>query len=300
MGEIKTDSIEPEVCCGHSITTQTKKVWRVELDLAQQLWRICKKHNIKYYAIGGTLLGAVRHEGFIPWDDDMDFGMFYPEYQKFCNVAASELEYPYAFDKNFTFVRIRRSDTTGCTEYELNHAGPTSNLGIFIDIFPIYKIPDSKIKRKIHGSVLKILRISNRKKDAFIKAKAEGKLQVIDFVDPRVLIWKFVEFFSGDLTKTYHDICAMFEKSNTKDCALTSFMLYRKMTILPRWMYKGGVIWMPFESIKVPAPRKYDAILRQNYGDYTVFVKGKAQHTIPICDPDVPYKEKLKDKIIFQ
>ena len=109
MEKCKTDSIEPEVCCGHPITTKTKKVWRIELDLAEQLRRICEKNGITYYATGGTLLGAVRHQGFIPWDDDMDFVMPYPEFQKFCQVAASELEYPYAFDTNFTMARIRRS-----------------------------------------------------------------------------------------------------------------------------------------------------------------------------------------------
>ena len=299
MEKCKTDSIEPEVCCGHPITTKTKKIWRTELDLAEQLRRICEKHDITYYAIGGTLLGAVRHQGFIPWDDDMDFGMTYSEFRKFCEVAASELEYPYAFETNFTMARIRRSDTTGCTKYELDHAVPTSNLGIFIDIFPMFVIPDSKLKRKLHYRVLRALRISNRRKDALLKKKAEGTLQAVNYIDPRVLVWKSVEAVSGDLTKTYMDLCAMFEQTEGKDYCLTSFMSYKEMAIWPRWMFAGKRIWLPFESIKVPAPEHYDERLTKEYGDYRVFVKGAAQHSIPICDPDVPYREKLKNRINF-
>ena len=300
MEKCKTDSIEPEVCCGHPITAETKKVWRIELDLAGQLRRICEKYHIKYYASGGTLLGAVRHKGFIPWDDDMDFVMTYANFQKFCRVAESELEYPYAFDTNFTMARIRRSDTTGCTEYELNHAVPTSNLGIFIDIFPLFRIPDSKIKRRIHGRGLRILRLANRKKDDFLKRKIEGNLRIIDYLDPRVWVWKSVELVTGDLTKTYMNLCAAYDHCRGEDLGLTSYMGYKEVTIWPRRLYSGKTVWMPFESINVPAPEHYDEVLRKQYGDYMVFVKGAAQHSIPICDPDVPYKEKLKDRIAFE
>ena len=299
MEKCKTDSIDPEVCCGHFITTKTKKLWRVELDLAEQLRRICEKHGITYYATGGTLLGAVRHQGFIPWDDDMDFVMSYQDFRRFCEVAPSELEYPYAFDTTFTLARIRRSDTTGCTDYELKHAVPTSNLGIFIDIFPLFEIPDSKIKRKLHYSILRTLRLSNRRKDTLLQKKEKGTVKAINYIDPRVLVWKSVEAFSGDLTKTYMDACAMFEGTDGKDCSLTSFMAYKEVTIWPRWMYSGNTVWLPFESIKVPASEYYDAILTKQFGDYMVFVKGAAQHSMPICDPDVPYKEKLKDRIAF-
>ena len=71
-----------EVRNDYKISSEMKKIWSIELDLFNQLDRICKKHNITYYADGGTLLGAVRHHGFIPWDDDMDFMMYRDDFEK--------------------------------------------------------------------------------------------------------------------------------------------------------------------------------------------------------------------------
>lgn len=75
MQERYSFSLDEEVRCDYTVTKEAKKLWAAEMDLALQLEKICKKHNIKYFAAGGTLLGAVRHKGFIPWDNDMDFLM---------------------------------------------------------------------------------------------------------------------------------------------------------------------------------------------------------------------------------
>ena len=76
-------SLESEVRNDHLVTKETKKLWFVQMELLKELQRICKKYNIKYYAIEGTLLGAVRHNGYIPWDDDIDVGMHTKDYNKF-------------------------------------------------------------------------------------------------------------------------------------------------------------------------------------------------------------------------
>lgn len=68
--------LNEEVRCGYTVTKQMKEVWAVELDMLEKLLSVCKKHDIKIFASGGTMLGAVRHQGFIPWDDDIDMMMF--------------------------------------------------------------------------------------------------------------------------------------------------------------------------------------------------------------------------------
>lgn len=79
-------SLSSEERCGHLVTEDMKKLWATQMQLLKELQRICKKHNIKYYAIEGTLLGAVRHNGYIPWDDDIDVGMPVKDFDKFCSV----------------------------------------------------------------------------------------------------------------------------------------------------------------------------------------------------------------------
>ncbi len=68
--------LDEEVRCDYTITHEMKKIWAVELDLLEKLLNVCKKHGIKIFASGGTLLGAIRHKGMIPWDDDIDMMMF--------------------------------------------------------------------------------------------------------------------------------------------------------------------------------------------------------------------------------
>ena len=79
--------LEEEVIDGVKVDRKTKEIWAVEMDLYFQLRRVCEKYGLKYFADGGTLLGAVRHKGFIPWDDDMDFAMKRDDYEKLCPWA---------------------------------------------------------------------------------------------------------------------------------------------------------------------------------------------------------------------
>ena len=90
-------NMHEEVIDGHLVTTETKKLWAVEMDIAQKLLDVCKKHNLPIWAEAGTLLGAVRHKGFIPWDDDMDFCMMRKDYEKLMEIAPHEFLYPYFF-----------------------------------------------------------------------------------------------------------------------------------------------------------------------------------------------------------
>ena len=76
------------------VTTERKKIWGVELQLLNELLRVCNKHNIKVYVFAGTLLGAVRHKGFIPWDDDADVCLLHDDYVKLCKVAPKEFKVP--------------------------------------------------------------------------------------------------------------------------------------------------------------------------------------------------------------
>ena len=88
--EIYIDNIDhDEMRDGFLVTSQRKKLWNVQIGLIKEFERICKKHGLRWFAIGGTLMGAARHKGFIPWDDDVDVAMLRPEYEKLRKIIAS-------------------------------------------------------------------------------------------------------------------------------------------------------------------------------------------------------------------
>ena len=87
----------PEERNGYMVSSEMKKVWAVELDLLNEFARVCDKYRLKWFAHAGTMLGAVRHHGFIPWDDDIDVVMPREDYERLCSIGSSEFSRPYFF-----------------------------------------------------------------------------------------------------------------------------------------------------------------------------------------------------------
>ena len=171
--DLPEDFLNEEIRCGYTVTKQKKELWAIELDLLVQVQKICKKHDIQYFAYAGTMLGAVRHNGFIPWDDDIDIMMTRANYKKFCDIAEKELEYTYFLQTEKTdtttimgLAKIRNSKTTGILKSHENR-NFKFNQGIFLDIFPLDNIPDEeetfyKFKKKLINLYSKYHILRNR------------------------------------------------------------------------------------------------------------------------------------------
>lgn len=135
---------------------QLRQLQMIELEMLLEVDRICKKYNIQYNIIGGTLLGAVRHGGFIPWDDDADITMFRTEYNKFKKVCAIELDHSRFYFQDadetegyrWSYGKLRRKNTLFLREHQEHMP---YEQGVFIDIFPVDGVPDNYILRALNG-----------------------------------------------------------------------------------------------------------------------------------------------------
>lgn len=249
------------------MNTQTlDSVKKLELKILKYVDEICKVNNLKYYLIGGTLLGAIRHKGFIPWDDDIDIVMFREDYNKFLDIVkqgdTTFFVQNSKTDSNYAryITKIRINDTLFVEEsvkdVKMHH-------GIFIDIFPLDKIlaeNEKKIDKRnnlankiLVAQILKTKRVEN---ENIFKTKRN---KVINFL--------LKPISSNLITKSLDFIYTMDSNKNTN--LVTNFSSqygWRKQTF-PLEVYGEGT-YVEFEGCKFVAPTKWEVILESLYGDY--------------------------------
>lgn len=277
--EISKEFFDEEIRNGFTVTKERKQLWAVELDLLNKFDSVCRKHGLKYCVGAGTMLGAVRHQGFIPWDDDIDVYMLREDYDKFC-LLHEEFEHPYFLQNVYTepnllksFVRLRNSCTTGCT---ISDSRRIVNKGIFIDICPVDGISDNSVLDKIQGMEIFFLRklygLYNRSRVPLFGnfPGIIGKIIIIAagkvFIRNRFKLFKIGE----SVAKRYSnpDTLLWGNRSIHFDCPKSR---------RPMCDYQN-VVYMPFEMLSVPVPGNYDAMLSQQYGDYMKIPENKKEN----------------------
>lgn len=276
--------LKEEVRCDHTVTAQMKEIWAVELDLLAEFQRVCEKYNIRYFASGGTLLGAVRHKGFIPWDDDLDLEMFRDDYAKLCEVGPKEFKKPYVFQNEYTesgstrgFSKLRNCQTTAMYKHEARECYKGYDKGIFIDIFPLDSVLDNpaeqekKKKRadkwcKTYLSSIDIYYHCQHNKNS-TAAKIKELL--------RPLLYYPCKWSKTWLHQKYEEACSVGNKVPTEKVAI--YCIYNQRTIHNRKDYEESVL-MDFEFLRIPVPIHYDHWLTNAFGDWHQFVKGGSLH----------------------
>lgn len=285
--------METEVLDGYEVSADIKQLWSAELEILNEIDRVCKKYDITYFADWGTLLGAVRHKGFIPWDDDLDIGMLIEDYEKFASVAPKELRKPFFYqsidtESGFTpyHVKVRNSDTTGATKWEIENA-PSWNKGIFVDILPLFPITEDKKRLRLFRSKLarkrKVLHFVGK---INLKRK-KGKYKILS-VALRPVNYKHI-------CQSYIDLCktgGLRKGEKTSLVSTTSFHSDKDSYISKREWFTSTVT-LPFMDRTIPAPIGYKERLSTLYGDYMTPVKGTEFHSDLLFDTSTPYYRKL-------
>ena len=279
-------SMEEEVIDDYLVSEKRKKIWRIELDIAEEVKRICEKYNIKYFIIWGTLLGAVRHDGFIPWDDDFDIGFLREDYIRFCEVVKKEIKYPYFVqdalsDPQFFigYTRIRHSESTA---WIFRNSNPNYNNGVYVDLYVFDVLVSNKLLRKVQFNTIDFL---------INKAVMYNR-------EPKTIFQKIHNFIIP-----YEYIVKLHQKA----CSIFNFYKNEKV-IGPiyspseieqgYWFNRKDVektVELIFEDTTFQAPKGYKNILKNVYGNYMKFPprekRGTWHEEQVFFEPEMPYKE---------
>lgn len=288
--ELHWNYLQEEDRCGFHCDLQRKKLWAVLLDLGQVLDRICREHGLTYMLIGGSMLGAVRHKGFIPWDDDLDIGMPRKDYEKLKTLAACfgapyELQIPGETPGYFfSFMKLRNNNTTS---YIPDFAGQGFNMGIWLDIFPFDEwVPEGG---KVYYDRIMELNVDNSN---YMRRSIPHPTEA---QKARAAAWS-----GRDPRENLAEIEAIARRFEKQDCdhyshAVITVDKYPNNYF--RKEYFRTLIRVPFEGFMLPIPAGYDGFLSAEYGNYMEFppVSERGEkHANANMNADIPWAEFRK------
>ena len=297
---MQNNFLEEEIRCGHKVSAEMKRLWAVELDLARKLKEVCEKYQLRFFMQAGTLLGAVRHQGFIPWDDDMDFVMPRDDFETLKNVADREFTEPYFFqtldnsEEIFNNGRaiLRNSNTTGLQfRKDLFKKG---NHGVGIDINILDNVDDCIKKRERYwkkaDGLLKLVTL----KYYDVKIKKIGDL--------RITFWdkiRYCFYFAANkkmLCRKLQDIFVSCNDKNSKYLNIVNQLTSYRHNLYCREDFSAS-IHLKFEDMELPAPLGYERILETDFGnDYMSLPLSEQRipHHYPVINTDISYKVYMK------
>lgn len=256
---------------------ELKAVQSIQHELIREVDRICKKNGIRYNMVGGTMLGAIRHQGVIPWDDDADIGFLRPEYEKFREACKTDLnqEKYYIQDLRDTegyrwgYGKLRRK---GTEFLRLNQEFMPYEQGISIDLMPFDNVPDNVFARGLHFVTCFVFRKlfwskvgCHTEKNFFVRLL----YILLQFVPMRLLVRGFQTFIDRGM------------KKETKLVRILTFPT-------PRGVYGYNRRWYTqlkryqFGDLMLPGAADYDGYLRVKYGEYMQLPPEEKRKTHPI------------------
>lgn len=243
---------------------QHRKLQLIQTRILEDIDKICAENNLKYYMIGGTLLGAVRHKGFIPWDDDIDLVMYREDYDKFIKIVQDDHHEKYFIQTFYTdphyarYIAKVRLNNTVLIESSLEHV--KSHQGIYVDIFPLDHTKHSQgFGLWLRGLIVRLCfsykTVKHGVKKGGLKAFFAKLLKVFTYLFPERWINRLFDY-----------VCT---KDNGKECKFTTNFAshFKWKTQMFENEVFGDGCYLDFEGYKFRAPFEYEKILKRLYGE---------------------------------
>ena len=291
--------LEQEERCGYVIPAWMKQVWAVELDLLAEFQRVCEEHQLEWFPEAGTLLGAVRHQGFIPWDDDIDVMMKRADYNRLCEIADQAFSHPYFFQTEYSdpgslrgHAQLRNSNTAAFSPTEIKR-GYGYNKGIFIDVFPYDNVPDDPKERRHFLHQLKKAKHKMREHARWTSRFEPNNTSPTWMVRRAIRWWRQRQGIADTSYRDFEALAAKYNHQDTEELGLIIFKPATTTCIYRRHDYDDKQL-MPFEMLQIPVPLGYDNILTRTYGNWHEFVRGGGYHGGLHFDTDHSYKDYEK------
>jgi len=302
------DFFKDEIRCGFYVPTAIKQAWASALDVLDVIDKICNKHSIKYYADWGTLLGAVRHGGFIPWDDDLDICMLRDDYEKFRSVADEELPTEYVIhdyerkDDHWLFLSRVVNNSRICFEEEYldahNNFPWLSGVDIFVkDYLFADEIKEMARDREVLGLI------------ALADSIREGSVNRQQVSNRLAETEKKYGIRLGDKPFGRDIAVALYKLAEQRMAIVNADETHMVGQIFP-WILKNGLkssepkdyyessIRLPFEDTTIPVPVAYNNVLTSKYGNYNKICKIWDGHAYPFFESQKANLEKISGETI--
>ncbi|MGG7178142.1 LicD family protein [Clostridium paraputrificum] len=250
---------------------EIKELQRIILEIMKDVDKLCKENNIEYWISGGTLLGAVRHKGFIPWDDDLDIGMLREEYDKFIGLCREKLPnylemQNYITDETtpFSWTKIRYKNSIF---YENGFRNREKFNGVFIDVFPmdVFENIEERLEFKKKYKKVKMVASGEGAIERPIFANKDINIKfLIQNIGSMMFLGKKKEDYYKELVKIAPDFCL---KEYNKDTAYVDYGVETPYyTEIVKYNDIFPLIELDFEGTKLLAPKNYKKCLEVTFG----------------------------------
>ena len=279
-----------EVREGFYIPTMMKRYWAGQIRVLQEIDKVCRKHEIKWFAIYGTLLGAVRHGGYIPWDDDLDICMLRSDYERFFAVAKDEFPNKYSIfnaeldpDNDTVIGRIVNNGTKidYSDEHLKEYMGCPYTIGV--DVFPLDNIYDDADKEEDRIRRATDIMRAVDKMDADESETVEMRRLLVSIEKDNHTIIHRGRNLRRELILLMEQVYKENRSDASEDVAFMHIWTRYRGNRFPRRIFEY-VINLSFENVYLPSPGRYDELLRIAYGDYMTVKRGGGEHGYPLYD----------------